>query len=89
MPLACLWGINCRFPADAYRPGAPVCWPSFSSASYLRTVAEEFAKGEEGSLFFLQSRNASQELSNEAFLTKTRPFLYVPCGAISSVSWEF
>lgn len=29
-------------------------WPSFSSASQNRTVAEEFAKGDTGTLFFLQ-----------------------------------
>ena len=51
-------GINCRFDADTYRTGRTVCWPSFSSASQTKGVAQEFATGAEGSLFFLQSVRA-------------------------------
>eukprot|EP00667_Euglena_gracilis_P000530 EG_transcript_529 len=47
-------GINCQMDPNLYRAGRHICWPSFSSASQSRSVAEEFAKGESGTLFFLQ-----------------------------------
>eukprot|EP00668_Euglena_longa_P007128 GGOE01008513.1.p1 GENE.GGOE01008513.1~~GGOE01008513.1.p1 ORF type:complete len:995 (-),score=278.11 GGOE01008513.1:11-2935(-) len=47
-------GINCQMDPMIYRAGGHICWPSFSSASQSRSVAEEFAKGESGTLFFLQ-----------------------------------
>ena len=43
-----------RSPSSLYQ----VCWPAFSSASATRTVAEDFVKGDEGTLFFLQSTAA-------------------------------
>ena len=51
-------GINTCFDENSYRAGQRVCWSSFSSASSMRSVAEEFAKGERGSLFFLTSATA-------------------------------
>ena len=51
-------GINCRFDTGTYTPGNTICWPSFSSASRCKAVAEEFSKGDEGSLFFLHSETA-------------------------------
>ena len=47
-------GINVRFSEREYRTGQTVCWPAFSSASAEQTVAKEFVKGDEGSLFFIQ-----------------------------------
>ena len=51
-------GINCRFDESSYKAGETVCWPAFSSASTNRHVAEEFTRGGQGTLFFLQSRAA-------------------------------
>ena len=51
-------GINVRFSPEVYGAGQRVVWPSFSSASARRSVAEEFVKGQEGTLFFLHSRSA-------------------------------
>eukprot|EP00669_Euglena_mutabilis_P006780 TRINITY_DN2277_c0_g2_i1.p1 TRINITY_DN2277_c0_g2~~TRINITY_DN2277_c0_g2_i1.p1 ORF type:complete len:175 (+),score=45.61 TRINITY_DN2277_c0_g2_i1:534-1058(+) len=51
-------GINCTIDPAEYRVGSKICWPSFSSGSQDRGVAEEFAKGESGTLFFLTSLNA-------------------------------
>ena len=51
-------GINVRFSEREYRVGQPVCWASFSSASAQQSVAKEFVKGDEGSLFFLHSTGA-------------------------------
>ena len=48
-------GINRVFDRSAYRMGQCVRWHAFSSSSQSRTVAEEFAQGQEGTLFFLQS----------------------------------
>ena len=53
-------GINCRFDTGTYTPGNTICWPSFSSASRSKAVAEEFSKGDEGSLFFLHSESAKK-----------------------------
>eukprot|EP00667_Euglena_gracilis_P000079 EG_transcript_79 len=54
----CYRGINCKMDATAYQTGTHICWPSFSSASQSLSVAEEFAKGDEGTLFFLSSVGA-------------------------------
>ena len=51
-------GINVRFSEKEYRDGQRVCWPAFSSASAEKNVAKEFVKGEEGTLFFIQSEGA-------------------------------
>ena len=51
-------GINVRFDEHSYCKGQEVCWPAFSSASATQAVAEEFVKGDEGSLFFLHSASA-------------------------------
>ena len=51
-------GINVRFSEKEYSSGQTVCWPAFSSASSERSVAEEFVKGDEGTLFFVQSAGA-------------------------------
>jgi Zn ribbon nucleic-acid-binding protein len=51
-------GINVRFSEEAYRTGRDVCWEGFSSASADKAVAEQFVKGDEGSLFILQSASA-------------------------------
>ena len=51
-------GINVRFGADVHEKGHHVCWPSFSSASGERAVADGFVKGSDGALFFLQSPEA-------------------------------
>eukprot|EP00667_Euglena_gracilis_P000047 EG_transcript_47 len=54
----CYRGINCKMDPTAYQPGTHICWPSFSSASQNRSVAEVFAKGDQGTLFFLTSVGA-------------------------------
>ena len=46
-------GINVRFSEDDYKAGQKVCWPALSSASAEKSVASEFVKGDEGSLFFI------------------------------------
>ena len=51
-------GISVRFSEEDYHKGQKVCWPAFSSASAEQSVAEEFVKGDEGSLFFIQSTGA-------------------------------
>ena len=51
-------GIDCKFSNRSYKTGATVFWPSFSSASTERSVAEEFAKGDAGTLFFVQGTSA-------------------------------
>ena len=51
-------GISLRFSEKSYKTGHDVCWPAFSSASANQAVAEEFVKGDEGTLFFLQSASA-------------------------------
>ena len=48
-------GISVRFSEQDYREGQQVCWPALSSASAERAVAQAFVKGDEGSLFFIQS----------------------------------
>ena len=48
-------GISVRFSEQDYREGQHVCWPALSSASAERAVAQAFVKGDEGSLFFIQS----------------------------------
>eukprot|EP00668_Euglena_longa_P036862 GGOE01047417.1.p1 GENE.GGOE01047417.1~~GGOE01047417.1.p1 ORF type:complete len:2570 (-),score=549.43 GGOE01047417.1:1047-8666(-) len=54
----CYRGINCKMDANAYQTGTHICWPSFSSASQNLSVAEVFAKGDQGTLFFLSSTGA-------------------------------
>eukprot|EP00667_Euglena_gracilis_P000168 EG_transcript_168 len=54
LPTKSFRGINCTMDAALYKAGGHICWPSFSSASQSRSVAEEFAKGDSGTLFFLQ-----------------------------------
>eukprot|EP00667_Euglena_gracilis_P000049 EG_transcript_49 len=54
----CYRGINCKIDPAGYQTGTKICWPSFSSASQNLAVAEEFSKGEEGTLFFLSSTGA-------------------------------
>ena len=49
-------GVGLQF--GGYAPGGAVCWPAFSSASARKAVALEFAQGDAGSLFFLQSASA-------------------------------
>ena len=51
-------GINLKFNEQSYKRAEAVCWPAFSSASATRAVAEEFVKGDDGTLFFLQSVGA-------------------------------
>jgi len=51
-------GISCVMDPKVYATSRRICWPSFSSASESRTVAEVFARGDAGTLFFLQSTNA-------------------------------
>eukprot|EP01004_Peranema_trichophorum_P007941 NODE_670_length_2483_cov_34.441102_g575_i0.p1 GENE.NODE_670_length_2483_cov_34.441102_g575_i0~~NODE_670_length_2483_cov_34.441102_g575_i0.p1 ORF type:complete len:584 (-),score=80.61 NODE_670_length_2483_cov_34.441102_g575_i0:104-1855(-) len=51
-------GINLRFPEAFYREGCEVRWPSFSSSSSERRVAEEFSGTGDGTLFFLTSIHA-------------------------------
>ena len=51
-------GISLKFNEQIYKRGGAVCWPAFSSASATRAVAEEFVKGDDGTLFFLQSCGA-------------------------------
>ena len=51
-------GINVRFQEQEYTQGHQVCWPAFSSASSEKSVAQEFTKGGEGSLFFLDCATA-------------------------------
>eukprot|EP00997_Jenningsia_sp_PLL12_P003383 NODE_1630_length_1108_cov_114.456091_g1332_i0.p1 GENE.NODE_1630_length_1108_cov_114.456091_g1332_i0~~NODE_1630_length_1108_cov_114.456091_g1332_i0.p1 ORF type:complete len:271 (+),score=73.13 NODE_1630_length_1108_cov_114.456091_g1332_i0:244-1056(+) len=53
----CLYrGINLLFDETQYRTGANIVWPAFSSASRERSVAEVFASGTEGTLFFLNGQ---------------------------------
>ena len=51
-------GIDLRFDEADYREGQLVCWPAFSSASAERSVAEDFVKGGEGTLFLITSVGA-------------------------------
>ena len=51
-------GISLKFNEESYKRAEAVCWPAFSSASATRAVAEEFVKGDDGTLFFLQSVGA-------------------------------
>ena len=53
-------GINVRFSEEVYQTGKTVTWPAFSSASAMQSVAEEFVKGDDGSLFFVQSASAKE-----------------------------
>ena len=51
-------GIGVRFREREYQKGQRVVWAAFSSASATRAVAQEFVKGDDGTLFFLNSRAA-------------------------------
>ena len=51
-------GINIRFSEAEFCAGQTICWPAFSSASTKQSVAEEFVKGDDGTLFFIQSAGA-------------------------------
>ena len=51
-------GINIRFSEAEFCAGQTVCWPAFLSASTTQAVAEEFVKGDDGTLFFIQSAGA-------------------------------
>ena len=51
-------GIGIRLNEDQYQAGHRVCWAAFSSASTEKSVAEEFVKEGNGSLFILRSVGA-------------------------------
>ena len=48
-------GIGVRFKEQEYKKHEQVVWPAFSSASATRAVAQEFVKGDDGTLFFVNS----------------------------------
>eukprot|EP00667_Euglena_gracilis_P000218 EG_transcript_218 len=58
LPTRSFRGINCEMNPALYKAGRHVCWPAFSSATQSQAVAEAFAKGESGTLFFLQGSAA-------------------------------
>eukprot|EP00667_Euglena_gracilis_P000162 EG_transcript_162 len=70
-------GIDCRLDSAVFAPGNFVRWPSFSSASQNQAVAEEFAKGDSGTLFFLSSANA-KSIADISRFPEEQEVLFLP-----------